>query len=185
MSRIGRLAITVPSGVTVDIQDDNKVNVKGPKGAISQKFSGKVKIELSEGKLTVDRTEDTKEIRALHGLTRALLNNMVVGVTSGWEKTLEIVGVGFRAEKAGEKLTLRVGFSHNVEVIPVPGVDLVLDGPNRIKVQGIDKEAVGETAANIRAIRPPDAYKGKGIRYAGEYVRIKAGKAGKATGKGK
>ena len=185
MSRIGRLPITVPSGVTVDIKEDNTVTVKGPKGEIAQKFSGKMKISLEDGKLAVQRTEDTKEGRAFHGLTRALLYNMVTGVTTGWEKTLEIVGVGFRAEKAGEKLTLRLGYSHNIDVTPVPGISLTLDGTNRIKVQGVDKEAVGEMAANIRALRPPDAYKGKGIRYAGEYVRLKAGKAGKATGKGK
>ena len=142
-------------------------------------------VKLEEGKLVVNRASDTKEQKALHGLTRALLNNMVTGVTKGWEKNLEIVGVGFRAEKTGEKLTLRLGFSHIVEVSPLPGIVLAIDGPTKIKVTGIDKEVVGEMAAELRGIRPPDAYKGKGIRYAGEVVRIKPGKAGKAVGKGK
>jgi len=184
MSRIGRLPITVPSGVTVTIKD-SLVNVKGPKGEISQSFTPDMKIKLEDGKIVVDRPSDSKEHRALHGLTRSLLNNMVVGATKGWEKTLEIVGVGFRAEKSGEKIILRVGFSHTVEVSPLPGVSLGIDGPTRVKIMGINKETVGEMAAEIRGIRPPDAYKGKGIRYVGEVVRIKPGKAGKAVGKGK
>lgn len=184
MSRIGRLPITVPSGVTVIIKD-SLVTVKGPKGEISQAFVPGMAVKQIEGKLIVERPNDTKQNRALHGLTRSLLNNMVTGVTKGWEKTLEIVGVGFRAEKSGEKIILRVGFSHTVEVTPLSGISLVLDGPSRVKVLGINKETVGEMAAEIRAIRPPDAYKGKGIRYAGELVRIKPGKAGKAVGKGK
>jgi large subunit ribosomal protein L6 len=184
MSRIGRLPITVPSGVTVTIKD-SLVNVKGPKGEISQSFIPDMKIKLEDGKIVVDRPSDSKEHRALHGLTRSLLNNMVVGATKGWEKTLEIVGVGFRAEKSGEKIILRVGFSHTVEVSPLPGVSLGIDGPTRVKIMGINKETVGEMAAEIRGIRPPDAYKGKGIRYVGEAVRIKPGKAGKAVGKGK
>ena len=184
MSRIGRLPITVPSGVTVTIKD-SLVNVKGPKGEISQSFTPDMKIKLEDGKIVVDRPSDSKEHRALHGLTRSLLNNMVVGATKGWEKTLEIVGVGFRAEKSGEKIILRVGFSHTVEVSPLPGVSLEIDGPTRVKIMGINKETVGEMAAEIRGIRPPDAYKGKGIRYVGEAVRIKPGKAGKAVGKGK
>ena len=184
MSRIGRLPITVPSGVTVTIKD-SLVNVKGPKGEISQSFTPDMKIKLEDGKIVVDRPSDSKEHRALHGLTRSLLSNMVVGATKGWEKTLEIVGVGFRAEKSGEKIILRVGFSHTVEVSPLPGVSLGIDGPTRVKIMGINKETVGEMAAEIRGIRPPDAYKGKGIRYVGEAVRIKPGKAGKAVGKGK
>jgi large subunit ribosomal protein L6 len=184
MSRIGRLPITVPSGVAVTIKD-SAVSVKGPKGEISQTFSPDMKIKLEDGKITVERPSDSKEHRALHGLTRSLLNNMVTGATKGWEKTLEIVGVGFRAEKSGEKIVLRVGFSHTVEVMPLPGVSLGIDGPSRVKVTGINKETVGEMAAEIRGIRPPDAYKGKGIRYVGEAVRIKPGKAGKAVGKGK
>jgi len=184
MSRIGRLPITIPSGVKVDIKD-TQVTIKGPKGEISQTFLPEIGIKLEDNKLIVTRQSDEKEHRALHGLTRALLNNMVEGVTKGWEKSLEIVGVGFRAEKVGEKLILRVGFSHPIEVTPLPGVTLSLDGPSRIKVSGVNKETVGEMAAKIRAIRPPDAYKGKGIRYVGEVVRIKPGKAGKAVGKGK
>jgi large subunit ribosomal protein L6 len=184
MSRIGRLPIAVPPGVTVNIKE-SQVAVKGPKGEISQKFLPVMSIKLEDSKLIVERPDDSKENRALHGLTRSILNNMVTGVTKGWEKTLEIVGVGFRAEKTGDKITLRVGFSHTVEVKPLPGVSLAIDGPSRIKVMGINKETVGEMAAEIRAIRPPDAYKGKGIRYVGETVRIKPGKAGKAVGKGK
>jgi len=184
MSRIGRLPITVPSGVTVNIKE-NHVTVKGPKGEMSQTFVPDMSIKLEDGKIVVERPSDSKQHRALHGLTRSLLNNMVTGVTKGWEKSLEIVGVGFRAEKTGEKILLRVGFSHTVEVEPLPGITLGIDGPSRIKVNGVNKEDVGEMAANIRAIRPPDAYKGKGIRYVGETVRIKPGKAGKAVGKGK
>ncbi len=184
MSRIGRLPIPVPSGVTVNIKE-SKVTLKGPKGEISQTFMPNMAIKLEDGKLTVSRPSDTKQDKALHGLTRSLLNNMVTGVTKGWEKSLEIVGVGYRAEKSGEKLVLRLGYSHTTEVTPLPGVTLGTEGTNRIKVTGVNKETVGEMAAEIRAIRPPDAYKGKGIRYVGETVRIKPGKAGKAVGKGK
>ena len=184
MSRIGRLPVIVPSGVTINIKD-NLVTVKGPKGEISQDFDRGMTIKLEDGKLTVSRADDTKQSKSLHGLTRSLINNMVTGVTKGWEKNLEIVGVGFRAEKIGEKISLRLGFSHAVEVSPLPGVSLNIDGPTKIKVAGVNKEVVGEMAAELRAIRPPDAYKGKGIRYAGEPVRIKPGKAGKAVGKGK
>jgi len=184
MSRIGRLPVAVPSGVTVNIKD-SQVTVKGPKGEISQTFAPQMVIKLAEGRLTVERPDDTKENRALHGLTRSLLNNMVTGVTKGWDKTLEIVGVGFRAEKSGEKLVLRLGFSHTVEVTAIPGTTMALESPTKVKIQGVNKETVGEMAAELRGIRPPDAYKGKGIRYAGEVVRIKPGKAGKAVGKGK
>ena len=184
MSRIGRLPIAVPPGVTVKIKDQ-QVTVKGPKGEISQAFTPGMDIKLEDNKLIVKRPSESKQDRALHGLTRSLLNNMVTGVTKGWERNLEIVGVGFRAEKAGEKILVRVGFSHSVEVSPLPGVTLAVDGPNRVKVSGVNRETVGQMAAQIRGIRPPDAYKGKGIRYAGEQVRIKPGKAGKAVGKGK
>jgi len=184
MSRIGHLPITIPSGVTVTIQD-NRVAVKGPKGEMSQTFLPVMSIKQVENELIVERPNDTKENKALHGLTRSIHNNMVTGVTKGWERTLEIVGVGFRAEKSGKNVVLRVGFSHTVEVVPLLGISLDLDGPNRLKVSGVNKETVGEMAAEIRAIRPPDAYKGKGIRYVGESVRIKPGKAGKAVGKGK
>ncbi len=181
MSRIGRMPITVPSGVVVSIRKDD-VTVTGPKGELRRRFSPDMSIALHDDSLTVSRPSDSKVHRSLHGLTRTLLANMVEGVTAGFEKNLEIVGVGYRAEKSGDKLVIRVGFSHTVEVIPLPGVSLAVEGVNRIKVTGINKEIVGEMAAEIRAIRPPDAYKGKGIRYAGEVVRLKAGKAGKAIG---
>jgi large subunit ribosomal protein L6 len=175
------MPIPVPEGVTVTIKK-NKVTVTGPKGELERSFNPDMKITLKDNNLIVSRPDDSKEHRSLHGLTRSLLANMVQGVSGGFEKTLEIVGVGYRAEKAENKLLLRVGFSHQVEVIPLPGVSLDVEGANRIKVSGINKEMVGEMAAEIRAIRPPDAYKGKGIRYTGEVVRLKAGKAGKAIG---
>ena len=178
------MPITVPPGVEVDIKQD-EVTVKGPKGELRRRFNRDMSMALSNNSLVVSRPSDSKVHRSLHGLTRSLLANMVEGVTNGFEKNLEIVGVGYRAEKAGDKLVIRVGYSHPVEVLPLPGVTLDIEGANRIKVTGISKEAVGEMAARIRAIRPPDAYKGKGIRYAGEVVRLKAGKAGKAIGKRK
>ena len=181
MSRIGRMPITVPPGVTVSIEKD-KVAVTGPKGELSRSFNPDIAITQQDNSLTLSRPSDSKEHRSFHGLTRSLLANMVMGVSSGFEKNLEIVGVGYRAEKAGDKLIVRVGYSHPVEISPLPGVSLAAEGTNRIKVTGIDKEAVGEMAARIRRIRPPDVYKGKGIRYAGERVRLKPGKAGKAIG---
>lgn len=182
MSRIGRAPIEVPSGVTVDIKG-NDVTVKGPKGELSRTLPSEMKIKLDGNTLTVSRPSESKEHQAFHGLTRTLLSNMVVGVSKGFEKTLEIVGVGYRAEKSGENLVLRIGFSHTVEVKPLPGITLTAESNNRIKVSGINKETVGEMAAEIRAIRPPDAYKGKGIRYAGETVHLKPGKAGKVVGR--
>ncbi|MDP2917327.1 MAG: 50S ribosomal protein L6 [Dehalococcoidia bacterium] len=184
MSRIGRLPVAVPQGVAVNIKE-SEVTVKGPKGELRRTFSPDMAIKLENSKLTVSRPTDSKIHRSLHGLTRSLLNNMVEGVTKGFEKNLELVGVGYRAEKAGDKLILRVGFSHQVEVVPPRGISFVLDSPSRVKVMGIDRQAVGQIAAEIRGVRPPDAYKGKGIRYVGEYVRIKPGKAGKAVDKGK
>jgi len=181
MSRIGRMPITVPQGVTVSIKED-KVTVTGPKGELSRRLNSDISITQDDNSLTVSRPSDSKVHRSLHGLTRSLLANMVEGVSSGFEKALEIVGVGYRAEKVGDKLTIRVGHSHPVEVTPLPGVSLDTEGTNRIKVTGINKEVVGEMAARIRAIRPPDAYKGKGIRYGGESVRLKPGKAGKVVG---
>ena len=171
------MPITVPQGVTVNIDKENKVAVTGPKGELHCRFNPDMSIALSDDNLTVSRPSDSKEHRSLHGLTRSLLANMVEGVTKGFERNLEIVGVGYRVEKAGDKLIFRVGFSHPVEVPPLPGVSLDVGGANRIKVSGIDKEAVGRMAAEIRAIRPPDAYKGKGIRYVGELVSLKSGKA--------
>ena len=181
MSRIGRMPINVPSEVVVDIKRDG-VRVTGPKGELRRRFNPDMSITLDDNSLAVTRPSDSREHRSLHGLTRSLLANMVEGVTNGFEKNLEIVGVGYRVEKAGDKLVIRVGFSHPVEVSPLPGISLTVEGVNRIKVMGIDREVVGEMAAEIRAIRPPDAYKGKGIRYAGEVVHLKAGKAGKAIG---
>jgi len=181
MSRVGQMPITVPQGVSVSIGKDEVV-VSGPKGELRRRFHPDMSITLNNGSLTVSRPSDGREHRSLHGLTRSLLANMVEGVTNGFEKILEIVGVGYRAQKVEDKLVLNVGFSHSVEVIPLPGVSLAIEGANRIKITGIDKEVVGEMAARIRAIRPPDAYKGKGIRYARELVRLKAGKAGKAIG---
>ena len=175
------MPITVPPGVVVNIKQDG-VTVTGPKGELHRRFNPDMAITLNDNSLTVSRPSDSRVHRSLHGLTRSLLANMVEGVTNGFEKSLEIVGVGYRAEKAGEGLVIRVGFSHSVEVSPLPGISLAVEGVNRIKVMGIDRETVGEMAAEIRAIRPPDAYKGKGIRYAGELVRLKAGKAGKAIG---
>ncbi len=180
MSRIGQMPIAVPPGVAVSINRD-EVRVAGPKGELHRHFNPDMSIILNDNTLMVSRPNDSREHRSLHGLTRSLLANMVQGVVNGFEKNLEIVGVGYRAEKAGDKLIIRVGFSHLVEVSPLPGVSLSVEGSTRIKVTGIDKEVVGEMAAKIRAIRPPDAYKGKGIRYFGEPVRLKAGKAGKVT----
>jgi len=182
MSRIGQMPISVPQGVTVNISAE-EVSVTGPKGELSRPVNRDMAITLEGDTLTVSRPSDSREHRSMHGLTRTLVANMVTGVTTGFEKVLEIVGVGYRAEKQGEKIVLRIGFSHLVDVSPLPGVSLDVEGNNRIKVSGINKEVVGEMAARIRAIRPPDAYKGKGIRYAGEVVRLKAGKAGKAIGR--
>ena len=183
MSRVGKMPITVPQGVTVNIKKNNEVTVTGPKGELCRHLNPDISIALDNDILAVSRPTDDRTHRSQHGLTRALLANMVEGVTTGFEKTLEIVGVGYRAQKTGDKLTFNVGYSHPVEVTPLPGISLNIEGANRIKVSGIEKEVVGEMAAEIRAIRPPDAYKGKGIRYAGEQVRLKAGKAGKAVGK--
>ncbi len=171
----------MPEGVKIDIKRA-KVTVDGPKGQLSRRFSRDMSITLKDDCLIVSRPSDSKEHRSQHGLTRSLLANMVAGVTKGFTKELEIIGVGYRAEKTGDNLVIRVGYSHPVEVTPLPGVSLEVEGTNKIKVSGIEKEAVGEVAAKIRAIRPPDAYKGKGIRYLGEVVHLKAGKAGKAIG---
>ena len=182
MSRIGKAPIPVPPGVTVTI-DGNLVTVKGPKGELSRSLNADMIITQDGDTLTVSRPNDERQNRAMHGLTRTLLANMVEGVTNGFEKALDIVGVGYRAEQRGEKLVLNIGFSHQVEIVPLPGITLSVEGNNRMKVFGINKEDVGQQAASIRAVRPPDAYKGKGIRYGGEVVRLKAGKAGKAIGR--
>ncbi len=181
MSRIGRMPIPVPQGVEVNVKG-SEVTVKGPKGELSHCFNSDMAITLQGNEVIVSRPSDSRVHRSLHGLTRSLLANAVQGVASGFEKNLEIVGVGYRVDKDGDKLVMRIGYSHLVEIMPLPGVSLAVEGINRIKVSGINKELVGEMAAKIRAIRPPDAYKGKGIRYAGEVVRLKPGKAGKAIG---
>lgn len=159
------------------------VTVKGPKGELKRSLPAEMSVNLEGSTLTVIRPSDNKKHRAYHGLTRSLLANMVQGVSKGFEKSLEIVGVGYRAEKVGDKLNLRLGFSHQVEVVPMPGITLSVEGNTKIKVSGINKEDVGEMAAEIRALRVPDHYKGKGIRYAGEKVHLKPGKAGKVVGR--
>jgi large subunit ribosomal protein L6 len=181
MSRIGKLPIPIPDGVTVDISGAN-VTVKGPKGELKRTMPAEMKITKEDNNLVVTRPSNNKKHRAYHGLTRALLANMVEGVSKGFEKTLDIVGVGYRAEKSGDKLTLRLGFANQIEVKPIPGLTLAVEGTNKIKISGINKEDVGQMAAEIRALRPPDHYKGKGIKYAGERVHIKPGKAGKVVG---
>jgi large subunit ribosomal protein L6 len=175
MSRIGRKPVTVPEGVTVDA-GTGEVTVKGPKGELSQHISRDMKIEQDEGVLTVARPTDRGEHRALHGLTRSLIANMVEGVTEGYEKRLEIQGVGYRARLQGKALELSVGYSHPVPVPAPDGIEFEVPQPTQIVVRGIDKQLVGEIAARIRRVRPPEPYKGKGIRYAGEHVRRKVGK---------
>lgn len=176
MSRIGRQPIPVPEGVEVAI-DGADVRVKGPKGELEFRFAPQMEIELEDGEVTVRRPTDEPKNRALHGLTRSLLANMVTGVSEGYEKVLEIHGVGYRAEQKGKALVLNVGYSHQVNIQPPDGIELSLDSPTVIRVKGIDKQQVGQTAAEIRQVRRPEPYKGKGIRYRGEYVRRKAGKA--------
>lgn len=181
MSRIGRLPISLPRGVQVNI-DGQSVTVKGPKGEIRRDFDPRMQIVLQEGQLMVTRPSDHGPVRSLHGLTRALLANMVAGVFTGFRKSLEVVGVGYRAELQGNDLVLQVGYSHPVRYTLPKGITVMVEQGNRIiHIDGIDKELVGEVAAEIRAIQRPEPYKGKGIRYLGEYVRRKAGKAGKAT----
>ena len=182
MSRVGQLPIPLPKGVTVDILG-SEVTVKGPKGELHRSLHPAMSVALKDGNIVISRPGEQKVYRALHGLTRSLLANMVEGVDKGFEKVLEIVGVGYRAQKSGDKLLLQVGYSHPVEILPPPGISLAIEGANRIKVLGIDKELVAEVAARIRAIHPPDPYKGKGIRYSGERIRLKPSKAGKAIGK--
>jgi large subunit ribosomal protein L6 len=182
VSRIGRLPIPIPKGVQVDIKGSH-VTVKGPKGELSRSFNPDMTISLQDGQIVVARPTDNQQHRALHGLTRALLANMVTGVTMGYRKDLEIRGVGYRAEMRGENLVLYVGFSHPVDIAPPSGITLGTESRGKnIVVEGIDKELVGEMAARVRRVRPPEPYKGKGIRYVGEYVRQKAGKAGKVVG---
>ena len=178
MSRIGREAITVPAGVNVKIEGQH-VTVKGPKGELQMDVHPSMTVKLEDGVIHVTRPDDMPQNRALHGLTRTLINNMVIGVTNGFEKKLEIEGTGYKAAKSGNKLVLTVGYSHNVEFEEKDGITFDVPAPNRITVKGISKQQVGQIAANIREVRPPEPYKGKGIRYAGEFVRRKVGKTGK------
>ena len=181
MSRIGKMPITVPAGVTVTIED-NHVTVKGPKGELTRQINKNMKLTMDNGVITVERPDDEKETRSLHGLSRTLINNMIIGVTQGFSKTLEINGVGYRAAKQGQNINFTLGFSHPVVKEPPAGITFEVPAPNKIVVSGADKEVVGAVAADIRTLRPPEPYKGKGIRYEGEHVRRKIGKAG-AKGK--
>ena len=180
MSRIGKLPVIVPSGVDVKI-GDGEVSVKGPKGELRQHIlTAQVAVKLSDGSVIVERKGEAKEHRAAHGLTRTLINNMIEGVSKGFRKSLEIQGVGYRASKAGEKVNLTLGYSHPVSFAPPKGITLSVEGTGKIHVDGIDKQQVGQVAAEIRKLRPPEPYKGKGVRYEGEVIRKKLGKAGKA-----
>src|SRR5687768_6844597 len=182
MSRIGKLAIPVPSGVQIDI-DGSHVKVTGPKGTLERDLAPELRIVQEDGTLRVERPNDDKRSRELHGLTRTLVNNMVVGVTDGYRKGLEITGVGYRAQLVGKKLQLNLGYSHPIEIDPPEGVSFEVETPIRLAVVGTDKELVGHVAARVRSTRKPEPYKGKGVRYAGEVIRRKAGKAGKIGGK--
>ena len=179
MSRIGKMPIAIPAGVTVTIAENNKVTVKGPKGTLERELPVEMDIKEEDGHIVVTRPNDLKRMKSLHGLTRTLINNMVVGVTNGYEKVLEINGVGYRASKQGKKLTLNLGYSNPVEMEDPEGLETVLEGQNKITVKGIDKEKVGQYAAEIRDKRRPEPYKGKGIKYADETIRRKVGKTGK------
>jgi large subunit ribosomal protein L6 len=179
MSRIGKLPIIIPGGVKVSIETGNLVTVEGPKGVLSRKLSADMTIAQTDGQLTVKRPNDLKRFKAMHGLTRTLLNNMIVGVTEGYVKRLEIIGTGYRAAKSGNKLTLNLGYSHPVEMLDPEGITSDVEGNTKITISGIDKEKVGQYAANIRAKRSPEPYKGKGVKYSTEHIRRKAGKSGK------
>ena len=179
MSRIGRMPIAVPAGVTVEIAENNVVTVKGPKGTLTRTLAPEMDIKLEGAQIVVTRPNDLKRMKSLHGLTRTLINNMVVGVTSGYEKKLEVNGVGYRAAKSGKKLSLNLGYSHPVEMEDPAGIESVVEGQNIIIIKGIDKEKVGQYAAEIRDKRRPEPYKGKGIKYADEVIRRKVGKTGK------
>jgi len=184
VSRIGRMPVSIPKGVQVDIRGSH-VTVRGPKGELSRSFNPDMAISLQDGQIVVTRSTDDQQHRALHGLTRALLANMVTGVTKGYRKDLEVQGVGYRVEMRGKNLVLYVGFSHPVEIAPPSGITFDVESRGKtIMVEGIDRELVGEVAARVRRVRPPEPYKGKGIRYVGEYVRQKAGKGGKVAAGG-
>jgi large subunit ribosomal protein L6 len=177
MSRIGRKPITLPKGVEVRIEG-SEVTVKGTKGSLKFGVLPEISVEMKEGQVHVARANDDKRNKAAHGMTRAILNNMVTGVSQGFERILEIIGVGYRAQMQGKNLVMSLGFSHPVEVAPPEGIELAVDGPTKVVIRGIDKQLVGQVAANIRGYRPPEPYKGKGIRYVDEFVIRKAGKAG-------
>jgi len=179
MSRVGRLPIAIPAGATVTVTPDNVVTVKGPKGELVKAMHKDINIAVEGNEVVVTRPSDQKEHRALHGLTRALINNMVTGVTQGFAKTLELIGVGYRAQLQGNKLVMNLGYSHPVEVEAVEGVSFKLEGTTKVIVEGIDKEKVGSVAADIRSWREPEPYKGKGIKYSNEVIRRKEGKTGK------
>ena len=179
MSRIGRMPIAIPAGVTVEVAENNKVTVKGPKGTLERVLPSEMSIKVEGAEVVVSRPNDLKKMKSLHGLTRTLINNMVIGVANGYEKVLEVNGVGYRAQKQGKTLVLSLGYSHPVEMVDPEGIEAVVDGQNKIIVKGIDKEKVGQYAAEIRSKRGPEPYKGKGIKYADETIRRKVGKAGK------
>ncbi len=179
MSRIGRLPVAIPADVTVVVAENNKVTVKGPKGTLERELPSEMEIKAEGAEVVVTRPNDLKRMKSLHGLTRTLINNMVIGVSKGYEKVLEVNGVGYRAAKSGNKLTLNLGYSHPVEMIDPEGLEVVVEGQNKIIVKGIDKEKVGQYAAEIRDKRRPEPYKGKGIKYADEVIRRKVGKTGK------
>ena len=178
MSRIGNKVVVLPAGVEIK-QDGNNITVKGPKGELTREFSSDIKMNIEGNEVTFTRPNDSKEMKTIHGTTRANFNNMVVGVSEGFKKALELIGVGYRAQVQGNKLTLNVGYSHPVEMTAPEGVTFEVPANTQVIVKGINKEVVGELAANIRGVRPPEPYKGKGIRYVGEFVRRKEGKTGK------
>ena len=178
MSRIGNKPVVIPAGVTIDLKD-NTVTVKGPKGELSYTFNQNITLVQNEGEVVFTRPDDTKENKTIHGTTRAVFNNMVVGVTEGFQRELELIGVGYRAQLQGKKLVLTVGYSHPVEFTPEEGIEIEVPSNTKVIVKGYDKQKVGELAANIRGVRPPEPYKGKGIRYVNEFVRRKEGKTGK------
>ncbi len=184
MSRIGKMPIPVPKGVNITIDQGNQITVQGPKGQLKRQFPADINFEQADGQVNVTRPTDQKQHRALHGLSRALLNNMVHGVSKGFQTVLEVEGVGYRAAMLGKNLVMVVGYSHPVEMVPPPGIAFEVDKTGRvITINGIDKELIGQMAAEIRRLRPPEPYKGKGIRYRGEKIRRKAGKTGKVGGK--